>query len=194
MAVEMDKIRVVANRVAASHGLEIVEIDFEGAGKARSLRVFLEKDAKGREALKERALQPDADLPSGVPVEALSGVTHEDCAAFATDFGTVIDIEELIPGAAEYTLEVSSPGIERKLIRAADYQRFTGFVATVKLFTAIDSVKTFTGRMTFANDIVTLDLAAIKQKGRRTKAAAAAAEIITIPLRDIEKANLVAEI
>ena len=55
----------------------------------------------------------------------LSGVTHEDCAVFAQDFGTVLDVEDLIPGA-EYTLEVSSPGLERKLYRPEDYTRFTG--------------------------------------------------------------------
>ena len=65
------------------------------------------------------------DLPKGVPVELLSGVTHEDCAAFATDFGTLLDVEDVVPGA-EYTLEVSSPGLERKLTRAEDFARFAG--------------------------------------------------------------------
>jgi len=194
MAVQMDQVRAAADRVAASHGLEVVEVDFTGAGKARALRVFVEKDAAGREALKAKAAEEDSGLPSGVPVEALSGVTHEDCATFATDFGTLLDIEDLIPGTQEYTLEVSSPGIERRLYRAADYERFSGFLATVKLFTAINSMKSFTGRMTFANDAVTLDLSAVKQKGKKKQGAAAPPETLTIPLRDIEKANLVAEI
>jgi ribosome maturation factor RimP len=201
MAVSMDAIRSAADRVAASHGLEVVEVEFLGAGKARSLRVYVEKDAAGREALKAKAAAAAADpeaeslgLPSGVPVEALSGVTHEDCASFAVDFGTLLDVEDLIPGSTEYTLEVSSPGIERKLYRAADYERFNGFIVTARLFTAINSMKTLTGRMTFADDVVTLDLAAVKQKGKKKQGAPPPPEKVTIPLRDIEKANLVAEI
>lgn len=201
MAVSMDAIRSAADRVAASHGLEVVDVEFVGAGKARSLRVYVEKDAAGREELKAKAAAAAADpeaeslgLPSGVPVEALSGVTHEDCASFAVDFGTLLDVEDLIPGSTEYTLEVSSPGIERKLYRAADYERFSGFVVTAKLFTAINSMKTLTGRMTYADDVVTLDLAAVKQKGKKKQGATPPPEKVTIPLRDIEKANLVAEI
>ncbi len=201
MAIAMDAIRGAADRVAASHGLEVVEVEFTGAGKARALRVFVEKDAAGREALKAKAAavkdDPEAEpmgLPSGVPIEALSGVTHEDCAVFAQDFGTLLDVEELVPGSTEYVLEVSSPGIERKLYRAADYVRFSGFVVSVKLFTAINSMKTLTGRMTFADDTVTLDLGAVKQKGKKKKGAEPVPETVTIPLRDIEKAQLVAEI
>jgi ribosome maturation factor RimP len=194
MAVEMDKIRGAADRVAASHGLEIVEIDFLGAGKQRALRVFVEKDAAGREALKAKATEEDSGFPSGVPVEALSGVTHEDCAAFATDFGTVLDVEDLVPGTAEYTLEVSSPGIERKLFRAADYERFVGFVVTAKLFAPVNGSKTVTGRMSFSDGVVTLDLSAVKQKGKKKQGAAAPPEKISVPLSEIEKANLVAEI
>ncbi len=194
MAIQMDAVRAAADRVAASHGLEVVEIDFAGAGKARALRVFVEKDAAGREALKAQAAEENSGFPSGVPVEALSGVTHEDCAAFATDFGTVLDVEDLIPGSSEYTLEVSSPGIERRLYRAADYVRFSGFMVTAKLFTAVGGAKTLTGRMTFADDTVTLDLSAVKQKGRKKKGAEPAPETVSLPLRDIEKAQLVAEI
>ena len=201
MAISIDAIRAAAQRVAASHGLDVVDVEFTGAGKQRALRVYLEKDAAGREALKAKAAaaaeDPEAEalgLPSGVPVEALSGTTHEDCAVFSVDFGTLLDVEDLIPGSQEYTLEVSSPGIERKLYTAADYERFSGFVVAVKLFAAINSMKTLTGRMTFANDAVTLDLAAVKQKGKKKQGATPPPEIVTIPLRDIEKANLVAEI
>ncbi|MGI4853384.1 MAG: ribosome maturation factor RimP [Janthinobacterium lividum] len=194
MAVSMDAVRAAADRVAASHGLEVVELDLTGAGKTRALRIFIEKDAKGRAALKAQAEQPDSGFPSGVPVEALSGVTHEDCASFATDFGTLLDVEELVPGTAEYTLEVSSPGVERKLLRPSDWERFQGFVVTAKLFTALNGVKVLVGRMTLAGGVVTLDLSAVKQKGKRKQGAVAPPEKVEIPLRDIEKASLVAEI
>lgn len=194
MAVAMDAVRATADRIAARHGLEVVEVDFIGAGKARALRVFVEKDAAGRDELKKRAAEDATGLPSGVPVEALSGVTHEDCAAFAHDFGTVIDVEELIPGSAEYTLEVSSPGIERNLYKAADYERFAGFLVEVKTFQPVLGSKKVEGRMTFADGIVTLDLAAVKPKGRKKKGTELAPETVAIPLQDIDKAHLIAEI
>jgi ribosome maturation factor RimP len=195
MKLEMDAVRAAAERVAKSHGLELVDLEFAGAGKMRSLRVFVEKDAAGREALKAQAAAEDSGLPSGVPVEALSGVTHEDCAVFATDFGTLLDVEDLVPGSAEYTLEVSSPGIERKLVRLADWDRFQGFLVTAKLFTPVNGAKTLTGRMSFTDGIATFDLSALKQKAKRKKGTEAPpAETVSVPISEIEKANLVAEI
>jgi ribosome maturation factor RimP len=193
MALQLDEIRRLAERVAASHHLEVVDVEFGGGGKARALRVFLEKDADQRARLKARA---DAgkveDLPKGVPVELLSGVTHEDCAAFAVDFGTLLDVEDVVPGA-EYTLEVSSPGLERKLSRTEDFARFQGSLVKVKTFTAINSCREWTGRLTgFADGVLKIDLTAAKQKGKARKAAAA--ETIEIQLKDVEKANLVVEI
>ena len=194
MAVALEAVRALADRVAGRHGLEIVDLRFTGAGKARALQVFLEKDAAGREELKKRAAEDSTGLPSGVPVEALSGVTHEDCAAFAQDFGTVLDVEDLIPGSTEYLLEVSSPGIERGLFRSADYERFAGFLVEVKTFRAVNGLKKLTGRMSFAKDVVTLDLSAVKGKGRKKKSMEPVPETVEIPLREVERANLVAEI
>ncbi len=193
MAVALDAMREVASRVAARLGLDVVNIEFTGAGKARALRVFVEKDAAGRAELKARAAEDSTGLPSGVPVEALSGVTHEDCTTFAQDFGTVLDVEELIPGSAEYLLEVSSPGIERQLYKAADYERFAGFLVEVKPFQPVNGVKKITGRMSFSNDVVTLDLSALKVKGKKKKGAEAPPETVAIPLKEIERAQLVAE-
>ena len=193
MAIPMDEVRALADRIATRHGLDVVDVEFTGAGKQRALRIYVEKDAAGREELKKKAAEDATGLPSGVPVEALSGVTHEDCATFAQDFGTVLDVEELIPGTAEYTLEVSSPGIERRLYRAADYQRFSGFLAEVKTFQPVHGSKKLTGRLTFADDVVTLDLSAVQAKGRKKKGAEPAPETVEIPLRDIEKAQLVVE-
>ena len=193
MAVALDAVRELADRIAARHGLEIVDVEFTGAGKARALRVFVEKDAAGRAELKARAAEDSTGLPSGVPVEALSGVTHEDCATFAQDFGTVLDIEELIPGSAEYVLEVSSPGIERQLYRGADYERFAGFVVEVKLFHPVNGLKKLAGRMSFANGVVTLDPSAVKLKGKKKKTAEAASQSVSLPLEEIERAQLVAE-
>ena len=152
MALEMDAIRALAERVAASHHLEVVDVEFGGGGKSRALRVFVEKDAAERARLKERAeAGEDEDLdglklPKGVPVELLSGVTHEDCAVFAKDFGTLLDVEDVVPGA-EYTLEVSSPGLERSLKKAEEFERFAGSLVKVKTFTAVNSNRVWTGRL-----------------------------------------------
>jgi ribosome maturation factor RimP len=218
MAQRIDDLRATAERVAASHGLDIVDVELTGSAKFRTLRVFIEKDAQGRAALAEQAAkaaenatnqggtdEEDAQgdalvLPKGVPVEQLSGVTHEDCVQFTRDFGTVIEVEDMVAGG-EYTLEVSSPGLERKLTRPADYQRFLGGVAKIHTFTAIGAPgvasRNFIGRLKdFDGTVVTLDLSALKHKVK--KKAGTAAEpppaSVQIPLPEIERAHLVAEL
>ncbi len=194
MAVALDQIRTLAERVAASHHLEVVDIELSGAGKSRALRIFIEKDAAERAKLKERVAAGESaeELPSGVPVELLSGVTLDDCSTFAQDFGTLLDVEDVVPGAT-YTLEVSSPGLERKLTRANEYERFTGSLVKLKTFAPINGNKVWTGRLIgIEGGIIKIDLAAVKQKGKAKKAAVA--ELIELPLKDVEKANLVAEI
>jgi ribosome maturation factor RimP len=192
MAVQLDEIRATAQRVAASHHLELVDLEFQGGAKFRTLRVFVEKDAAERAKLAELAAAGTEDLPKGVPVERLSGVTHEDCAVFAQDFGTVLDVEDLIPGA-EYTLEVSSPGLERKLFRPEDFTRFQGSLVKLQTFTPVNSNRQWQGRLTsFANGVLTIDLSAVKQKGKAKKAATV--QTVEIALANVEKANLVAEI
>lgn len=190
MALNLDTIRVTAERVAASHHLDVVEVEFQGAGKFRALRVFVEKNAAERAKLAESA--GSEQLPKGVPTEMLSGVTHEDCATFAQDFGTVLDVEDLIPGA-EYTLEVSSPGLDRKLTKPEDFARFQGSLVKLRTFTPVNNNKQWQGRLTrFADGLLTIDLTAIKQKGKSKKNTTG--ETVDIPLANVEKANLVAEI
>jgi len=202
MAVQVDQIRALAERVAASHHLDVVEVEFSGGAKFRTLRIFIEKDAEARAKLAEIAASGEApeelaSLPSGVPVERLSGVTHEDCEVFARDFGTVLDVEDLIPGA-EYTLEVSSPGLERKLSKPEEFSRFCGSLVKLQTFTAVNSNRHWLGRLTsFKDGELTIDLSAVKQKGKAKKATASKAaeeQTVTIAFANVEKANLVAEI
>jgi ribosome maturation factor RimP len=203
MALQMDEIRRLAERVAGSHHLEIVDVEFGGGGKSRALRVYVEKDAAERKRLAERAAAGELeDLPKGVPVELLSGVTHEDCAAFATDFGTLLDVEDVVPGS-EYTLEVSSPGLERKLSRAEEFERFSGSLVKVKTFSPVKESRMWTGRLLgFADGVLRIDLAAVKQKGNKTKAGSGKTgirdqgtenSVVEIALINVEKANLVVE-
>ena len=195
MAPKIDEIRAAAERVARSYGMEVVEVEFQGSAKFRTLRVYLEKNEAERARLLAASQAEGAemlDLPKGVPVESLSGVTHEDCASFAQDFGTVLDVEDLVPGA-EYTLEVSSPGLERKLTGAKDFRRFTGSLVKLQTAAPINGNRQWSGRLVrFEGDVLTLDLSAIKQKGKAKKAATE--ERLDIPLAEIEKANLLAEI
>ncbi len=192
MAVQLDEIRATAQRVAASHNLELVDLEFQGGAKFRTLRVFIEKNAAERAKLAELAAAGTAELPKGVPVEMLSGVTHEDCTQFAQDFGTVLDVEDLIPGA-EYTLEVSSPGLERKLFRPEDFTRFQGSLIKLQTFTPVNKNRQWQGRLTkFSDGVLTIDLSAVKQKGKAKKAVTEST--VDIALANVEKANLVAEI
>jgi ribosome maturation factor RimP len=174
MALDVERVREIAERVAASSGLEIVEVEFLGGGKARMLRVFLDKPAAG--------------------ADPLAGVTHEDCANFSREFGTILDVEDVMPGS--YTLEVSSPGLDRKLTKAADFTRFIG--SRVKLTTrqavGASNNRHFEGRLESFNDgRLTLDLSVASHKSRK-KMGAAAGEKIEIEFANVEKANLVPEI
>jgi ribosome maturation factor RimP len=178
MALDVDRVREIAERVAASSGLEVVEIEFLGGGKARMLRVFLDKASAG----------PIAEH------DPLAGVTHEDCANFSREFGTILDVEDVMPGS--YTLEVSSPGLDRKLIKAADFSRFTG--SRLKLSTrqpvGVNNNRHFEGRLeSFKDGKLTLDLSVASHKSRK-KMGTAAGEKIEIEFANVEKANLVPEI
>jgi ribosome maturation factor RimP len=163
MVFEIDRIREIAERTAASSGLEVVEVELRGGGKARMLRIVIDKPA---------------------------GVTHEDCANLSQEVGTILDVEDVVSGS--YTLEVSSPGLDRKLIRPADYERFTG--SRVKLTTQqpVNGNRHFEGRLeSFQHGRLTLELSAVKKKRRPEQSAA---EKLEIDLANVEKANLVPEI
>jgi ribosome maturation factor RimP len=172
MALDVERVREIAERVAASSGLEIVEVEFLGGGKARMLRVFLDKPAPG--------------------TDPLAGVTHEDCANFSREFGTILDVEDVMPGS--YTLEVSSPGLDRRLIKAADFTRFTGSRMKLTTRQPVNSNRHFEGRLeSFHDGRLTLDLSVASHKSRK-KMGTAAGEKIEIEFANVEKANLVPEI
>src|SRR6516164_1506020 len=151
MAVRLDEIRRAAQRVAASHGLDVVDLEFTGSAKERVLRVFLEKNAEARERLKVEIAAGAEGLPERLvegtlSPEQLSGITHEDCAEFSRDFGVLLDVEDLIPGG-EYTLEASSPGLDRKLTKAEDFRRFTGSLVKIQTFEPIRNNRHWQGRL-----------------------------------------------
>ena len=172
MALDVERVREIADRVAASRGLEVLDVEFLGGGKARMLRVFLDKPAAGN--------------------DPMAGVTHEDCANFSREFGTILDVEDAMPGS--YTLEVSSPGLDRKLVKAADFTRFTGSRMKLTTRQPVNHNRHFEGRLeSFENGRLTLDLSVASHKSRK-KMGDAAGTKIEIELANVEKANLVPEI
>jgi ribosome maturation factor RimP len=156
-----EQVREIAQRVAQDLGLEIFDLEFRGGGKARMLRIYIDKPG---------------------------GVTHEDCANVSREVGTILDVEDVVPGSA-YTLEVSSPGLDRKLRNAADFQRFTGSKVRVKTRDAVDGKRDFEGRLQSFHEGRIKLLQAVKKK----KAPVVETEI-EIALDNVERANLVPEI
>jgi ribosome maturation factor RimP len=112
------RVREVAERAATERGLELVHVEVTGGARAPIVRVFIDKPG---------------------------GVTHEDCTEVSRHMGTVLDVEDFIPDA--YTLEVSSPGLERGLYKLEEYERFAGRLARAKTRGAIGGQRNFRGRI-----------------------------------------------
>ena len=114
----IDRVRVLALRVAQERGLELFNVEVASGARQPIVRVFIDKPA---------------------------GVTHEDCAAVSLHLGTLFDVEDFIPGA--YTLEVSSPGLERDLFRLSEYEAHIGSLAKLKTREALAGQRNFRGRI-----------------------------------------------
>src|SRR5437016_2921711 len=115
---EWERIRRLIQEVVESQGYELVDAELKGGGKNSVLRVFIDKPA---------------------------GISLGDCALVSEQVGTVLDVEDLIPFA--YTLEVSSPGLERKLVKESDYSRFDGKLARIQTRIPLNQQKVFRGRL-----------------------------------------------
>jgi len=115
----------VASRVAASYGLDIFDVQYRREAPGMVLRVQIDRP--------------------GPAATAEDSVSVDDCARISRDLSAVLDVEDVIPGA--YTLEVSSPGLDRPLIRLEDYQRFAGRLAKVVLKEAVDRQTFIRGRL-----------------------------------------------
>lgn len=145
----VDKVREIADRAGASEGIEIVEVEMVGGGGHRVLRIYIDKQ---------------------------EGVRHSDCELISQRVGTILDVEDVIPGG-RYTLEVSSPGVERKLRTARDFERFTGQKAKIVLREPVDDRRHWEGRLAgVAGEVVSLE--------------ASPGKTVQFPLGQIERANL----
>ena len=146
--------------MAHSLGLEVFDVEWK-VGKDRLLRVYIDR-------------LPDPANPGG-----LGGVTHQDCENVSNQLSVILDVEDLVPGP-RYTLEVSSPGLDRKLIKPADYERFAGRLANIWLNEPVENQKYFQGRLAgYADGMVKLTV-----RDRE----------VAVPYAGIRKANLVVEL
>lgn len=161
MSVE-EQVRAIADRVAATHGVEIWDIEFRGGGgKARMLRIYIDKP---------------------------EGVTHQDCENVSREMSTILDMEDVVPGSG-YLLEVSSPGLDRKLRGPKDYERFQGSLVKLQTLEPVNGSRNCEGRLTkFADGHLTLEMPA-KGKGKKQVPGA----VVEIAFDNIAKANLVPE-
>ena len=113
-----EKTTVLAEPVAESHGMELVDVEFKREPTGWVLRIFVDKEG---------------------------GVNLDDCSLISREVGTVIEVEELIE--QHYTLEVSSPGLTRRIKKLADFDRFKGKFIRLKCFEAIDGSKNMNGKL-----------------------------------------------
>jgi len=148
-----DRIRQVLDPILRSLGLDLWELEFQKSGPKWLLRVYIDREIGG-------------------------GVTLVDCEAVSRDLGTVLDVEDFIQHA--YTLEVSSPGLDRTLTKPEHFIRFTGLAVKIKTYQPIDKEKVFKGKLRGILDTF-------------VRVEVAEGEILAIPLSNIAKASLEVE-
>ncbi len=149
---KIEKIREVAERVARASGLEVIDVEWK-VGRQRFLRVVLDKPG---------------------------GVNHGDCEKVSHELSVILDVEELVAGQAGYVLEVTSPGLDRKLTKPAEFERFSGRRAKISLSQPVENLTFFEGRLAgYADGRVQLEL-----NGR----------VVALPFEWIRKAQLVVEL
>ena len=134
--------------MAESEGLELIEVEVKGGGSQRLIRIAIDKP---------------------------EGVTHGDCELISHQVGTILDVEDVVPGA--YTLEVSSPGVERKLLKYKDFERFKGKKIKAILREPVENSRRWEGTLaSCADGLINLEVAEGKT--------------IQFPFDQVEKANL----
>ena len=147
-AVVASKIEEIARRVAEPEHIEVVQVEVLGGGNNRVVRIFIDKP---------------------------EGISHADCELVSQQAGTILDIEDVVPG--HYTLEVSSPGLERKLLKIADYERFQGKKARITLREPVDNQRNWEGTLGGTRE----GLIRLEANGGKT---------LEVPFAQVEKANL----
>jgi ribosome maturation factor RimP len=143
--------------ICLAHGVELVDVRYLREPKGAVIRVIIDRDVPG--------------------LEVGSGVSLEDCTAVSRDVSTSLDVHENVLPSGAFRLEVSSPGLERPLVKLSDFERFSGREVKVKTQTPIERQRRFRGTLLRVVDqSIELD-----QDGK----------VLLIPHADIAQANLV---
>jgi ribosome maturation factor RimP len=152
MVVEIEKIRAMADRVAASEGLTVVDVELKGGRSNPLLRIYVDKPG---------------------------GVSHGDCQLVSEQMSALLDVEDPFPGS--YMLEVSSPGLDRKLTKPSEFEHFAGRRARLVLREPVDQQKVLEGRLAgVAGGMVKLEMGQGQLK--------------ELSLENISKAQLIVEL
>ena len=144
-----EQIQLLLDPILGSLGLTLWDLEIRKQGPQWLLRIYIDRET--------------------------GGVTLGDCEAVSRDLGTVLDVEDIIPHA--YTLEVSSPGLDRSLTRPEHYRRCRGSLVKIKTFQPINGVKVFKGKLAGLEDLVMV----LEQDSGET---------LRIPLDNVSKASL----
>jgi ribosome maturation factor RimP len=145
----LERVHELAVRACGREGIEVWDVEVLGSGRSRVVRVYIDKP---------------------------SGVTHADCELVSQQLGALLDVEDVIPGPS-YQLEVSSPGVERKLRKLEDFQRFAGEKARIALKEPLDNQRRFEGTIQGV-------------EGDEIVFAASTGKSIRVRMEKIDKANL----
>jgi ribosome maturation factor RimP len=154
----LDRVRELATRVASSYGLDIFDVELKREGGQQVLRVIVDRPG-----------------PAASPEESVS---IDDCARVAEELGTLLDVEDVMPGG--YTFEVSSPGLDRPLRSADDYRRFAGRWAKIVTSQPVERQTAFNGRVKGIEG----DDVLFESEGKK---------LMKLPLRLIRRAHLEVE-
>ena len=149
----VSRVTGLAGPILSSLGLELVDIEYKREGRAMVLRLFIDREG---------------------------GITLDDCATVSRELAEILEVEDFI--SAHYTLEVSSPGLNRPLKKAADYERYRGRLIRIKTFELLPD-DAGNPRKTFLGDLLGLDGGIVRVKLTEGQTAG-------IPLEKIAKANL----
>lgn len=149
MAEVVEQIERLLGPILRSLGLTLWELEYRKEGPRWMLRVFIDREG--------------------------TGVTLDDCEAVSRDLGALLDVEDVVPHA--YTLEVSSPGLDRSLTRPEHYQRCLGSMVRIKTFQPINGQKVFRGKLTGSN-------------GQTVSIELPDGSLLDVPQRDISRASL----
>jgi ribosome maturation factor RimP len=153
MSEAVEQIRQVLDPILESMGLDLWDLEFHKQGPTWLLRVYIDREIGG-------------------------GVTLKDCETVSRDLGAALDVEDIIPHA--YTLEVSSPGLDRTLSKPEHFVRFTGSAVRIKTYQPIEREKVFRGKLKgIVGTVVQIEV----MEG----------QVVNIPLSNIARASLEVE-